>query len=422
MKNKKLLILLILMVIFPMNVFADDNGIQCVNIDNKTLHKGDSFECNVLLVGYRGKFSEISGDFTIPDLLTCEVGSIGNNLSGDSSTSKFKLSGELVTDVPISLKCIVNKDVSEKINAQITVNNFKYVSENGETSTEKIRSNYIKIGKKEETTTSTTTKNRSILNGNSLLKSVTSDAEFTFSKYITEYDIQVLYSVKEVNFTYETNISSAKVTLAAADSTITSSGNKVNVLLEEVGKKSFDLIVKSDDGGETVYTFNVERLDKGEGLYDKTKDATLSKLELGNYNLNFDPKTLEYTITVDSSVDSISVSATPTVEGAVVAVSNNTNIKNGTKIIVAVTALDKETKQLYSITVNKTIDYTLAINSAIIGIGGILILFLVLKLIKVMNHKSKDDPIYKYKMKQKNANTQNITTSVNNNTNNQSNL
>ena len=287
MNNKRLFIFLLLMIIFHMNVFADNNGILCPSIDNKTLHKDDSFECSVLLVGYRGKFTEISGDFTIPDLLTCEVSSIGNNLSGDSSTSKFKLSGELVTDVPISLKCTVNKDVNETINAQITVNNFKYVRENGETSTEKIRSNFIKIGKKEETTTSTSSKNRSIENGNSLLKSVTSDAEFTFSKYVTEYNIQVLYSVKEVNFTYEKNMSNAKVTLASSD-TVSMNGNKVNVLLEDVGTKSFDLIVKSDDGGETVYTFNVERLAKGEGLYDKNKDATLSSLELSNYNIQFD--------------------------------------------------------------------------------------------------------------------------------------
>ena len=214
-------------------------------------------------------------------------------------------------------------------------------------------------------------------------------------------------------------------------------GNKVNVLLEEVGTKSFDLIVRSDDGGETVYTFNVQRLDKGEGLYDKNTDASLSSLQVGNYNINFNPKNLNYSITVDSSVETLAVSATSTVDGATVSVENNTNIQNGTKILIKVTALDKHTTQTYVVSVKKNVDQTLIINSIIIGGGALLILILVLRLIKVMNHKSKDDPIYKYKMQQKSkkgksgsiesavpqqAAPQPVENSVNNTTNNQSNL
>ena len=124
-------------------------------------------------------------------------------------------------------------------------------------------------------------------------------------------------------------------------------------------------------------------------------------------------KVVNYSIKVDSSVDSITVNATPTVDGASVVVKNNTNIKNGTQIIVSVTALDKNTKIDYVITVKKSLDYGLAINSGIIGGGALLILIMIFSLIKVLNKKNKDDPIYKYKMKQKG--------NVNNNTNNQSN-
>jgi hypothetical protein len=348
---------------------------------------------------------------------------------GTVSGNEFNLNGTTCGKEDFPLICKVTKEVSEDTSVQITIDNFKYKLDSKE-STEKLRSNLISLVKRKETTTTTTTKNRNILNGNSLLKSVKADTEFTFSKYITEYDIQVLYSVKEVNFTYEKNLESANVKLAATDS-VTMDGNKVNVLLEEVGTKSFDLIVTSSDGGETVYTFNVERLGKGEGLYDRNTDATLSKLEVGNYTINFDPKVTNYSITVDSSVEDITVSASPTVEGATVSVLNNTNIKNGTNIIVNVTALDKKTTQNYTITVKKNVDYSLVINGVIIGVGALLILILILRLFKVMNHKSKDDPIYKYKMQQKGkkgkTNTQpvatpEVTPNVNNNTNNQSNL
>ncbi len=423
MKNKKMIIIFLLMILIPINVHA-----YSINCGTSKYNYGDEFTCYIDGIDETKTYESLSGTYTIPDSLTCSVQKAKCGFNGTAGGSEFNLSGTTCGKEDFPLTCKVTKEVSEDTSVQITVDNFKYKVD-GKESSEKLRSNLISLLKKKETTTTTTTKNRNILNGNSLLKSVKADTEFTFSKYITEYDIQVLYSVKEVNFTYEKNLESASVKLAAADS-VTMSGNKVNVLLEEVGTKSFDLIVTSDDGGETVYTFNVERLDKGEGLYDRNTDVTLSKLEVGNYNINFDPKVFNYTITVDSSVDSITVSASPTVEGATVTVLNNTDIKNGTNIIVSVTALDKKTTKNYTITVKKSVDYSLVINSVIIGVGALLILILILRLVKVMNHHSKDDPIYKYKMQQKNkkvslntppAQAPEVTTNVNNNTNNQSN-
>ncbi len=428
MKKNILLIITLLIFIFPINVFAYD-----ISCGTSKYNYGDDFTCYIEGIDETKTYESLTGTFSIPDGLTCSLDKANCGFYGSANGLDFNLNGTTCGKEDFVLTCKVTKEFKEDTSVQITVDNFKYKIDGNE-STEKLRSNIITLSKKKETTTTSTTKNRNILNGNSLLKSVKADTDFTFSKYITEYDIQVLYSVKEVNFIYEKNLESANVKLAATDS-VTMNGNKVNVLLEEVGTKSFDLIVTSSDGGETVYTFNVERLDKGEGLYDRNKDVTLSKLEVGNYNINFDPKVTNYTITVDSSVDSITVSASPTVEGATVSVLNNTDIKNGTSIIVNVTALDKKTTQNYTIIVKKTVDYSLVINGAIIGVGALLILILVLRLVKVMNHKSKEDPIYKYKMQQKNNksknNTQPVVTSgatqpvvsnVNNNINNQSNL
>ncbi len=423
MKNKKMIIIFLLMILIPINVHA-----YSINCGTGKYNYGDEFTCYIDGIDETKTYESLSGTYTIPDSLTCSVQKAKCGFNGTAGGSEFNLSGTTCGKEDFPLTCKVTKEVSEDTTVQITVDNFKYKVDGNESS-EKLRSNLISLLKKKETTTTTTTKNRNILNGNSLLKSVKADTDFTFSKYITEYDIQVLYSVKEVNFTYEKNLDSANVKLAASDS-VTMNGNNVTVLLEEVGTKSFDLIVTSSDGGETVYTFNVERLDKGEGLYDRNKDATLSKLEVGNYNISFDPKVTNYSITVDSSVDTLSVSASPTVEGATVSVLNNIDIKNGTKIIVTVTALDKKTTQNYIVTVKKSVDYSLVVNGGIIGVGALLILILILRLVKVMNHKNKDDPIYKYKMQQKGKKgkvvtpvvTQETTPNVNNDTNNQSSL
>ena len=431
MKIKKLFIFLFLIVIFPSTVLAYD-----ISCDNGKYKYNDSFKCYINGIEENKNYESLSGNFTIPDTLDCSIEKAKCGFEGDLSGTSFNFSGTTCGKDDFVLACKVKKEISEDTTAQITIDNFKYKLDGNESS-EKLRSNLINLIKTPETTTTTTSKNRNILNGNSLLKNVEADIEFTFSKYITEYDIQVLYSVKEVNFTYEKNLDSARVTLAASDS-VTMEGNKVNVLLEEVGTKSFDLIVRSDDGGETVYTFNVQRLDKGEGLYDKNTDASLSSLQVGNYNINFNPKNLNYSITVDSSVETLAVSATPTVDGATVSVENNTNIQNGTKIFIKVTALDKHTTQTYVVSVKKNADQTLIINSIIIGGGALLILILILRLIKVMNHKSKDDPIYKYKMEQKSKRGKSESVesvvpqqvspqqvennSVNNTTNNQSNL
>ena len=393
MNNKKYFIIALLMIIFPVNVFAYD--FIC---DSGLYNNGDKFNCKITGLETGKSYEEVSGEITVPEILSCSINKQNNGFNGTSSGRSFNFKGIAQGEEVLNIECSVNQDISKESTTQLIIDSFT-TKVNGEESKEKLRSSLIKVGKKEVSTT-TTTKKRNIENGNSLLKSVTSDTDFTFSKYITEYNIQVLYSVKEINFTYEKNNSSSKVTLASSNK-VTMNNNVVNLQLEEVGKYSFDLIVKSDDGSETVYTFNVERLDKGEGLYDRTKDATLSSLSLSNYSINFDPKILNYKIKVNSDVDSITVNAIPTVDGASVVVNGNTDIKDGTNIVVTVTALDKSTKIDYIITVEKSIDYGLAISSGIIGGGVLLILIMVLSLIRVLNKKNKDDPIYKYKMKQK---------------------
>lgn len=393
MNNKKYFIIALLMIIFPVNVFAYD--FIC---DSGLYNNGDKFNCRITGLETGKSYEEVSGEITVPEILSCSINKQNNGFNGTSSGRSFNFNGIAQGEDVLNIECSVNQEISKESTTQLIIDSFT-TKVNGEESKEKLRSSLIKVGKKEVSTT-TTTKKRNIENGNSLLKSVTSDTDFTFSKYITEYNIQVLYSVKEINFTYEKNNTSSKVTLASSNK-VTMNNNVVNLQLEEVGKYSFDLIVKSDDGSETVYTFNVERLDKGEGLYDRTKDATLSSLSLSNYSINFDPKILNYKIKVNSDVDSITVNAVPTVDGASVVVNGNTDIKDGTNIVVTVTALDKSTKIDYIITVEKSIDYGLAISSGIIGGGVLLILIMVLSLIRVLNKKNKDDPIYKYKMKQK---------------------
>lgn len=89
----------------------------------------------------------------------------------------------------------------------------------------------------------------------------------------------------------------------------------------------------------------------------KEADCTLKSLEVseGNLSPNFSPTITKYTVDVPYSVDRIEVYAEASDETATVKVSRKTLEKAGvpTEIKVTVTAKDKESKLVYTITVNR---------------------------------------------------------------------
>lgn len=411
MKRLSKILVFIFLCILPIKVFAID-----LTCDGSTHEYGSPFSCYVDGLSANTNYDEISGTLSVPNEISCNIDKIDEGLTNSKKeTLEFSLSGTTKTTKPISFTCRVAKKLSEDTQAQISISDFTthIKNDNNDATTEILRSNRFMANKYVESTTVGTTKSRDVSNGYSLLSNVTVDKKvtndegnnFKFSKYITEYNnLQVTYDIKDITLTFTKNDGGAVVLPISTTNELESTANTVYTELK-IGVNSIDLEVTSEDGtAVTVYTFNIERLDKGEGLYNKNKDATLSRLELSNYKIAFKPDVYSYTITVDSDVTTVAVNAVSTVDGASVVVNNNTNIKNGTVIQIVVTALDGETKATYNVKVKKRVDMAFVIQAVIFTIGGFAILALVLFLIKTMNKRNKDDPIYKLKEKKKKQN------------------
>ena len=88
-----------------------------------------------------------------------------------------------------------------------------------------------------------------------------------------------------------------------------------------------------------------------------SSNAYLKTLRLNREGMTpvFNKNTLNYSITVDTSVNSIDVTVTPEDSNAKVNINGNTGLKSGNnKITIVVTAADNKTKKTYTINVSKT--------------------------------------------------------------------
>lgn len=83
-------------------------------------------------------------------------------------------------------------------------------------------------------------------------------------------------------------------------------------------------------------------------------NTKLSSLVLSSGNINFNKDTYEYSINVDSNVNSIDVTAIPEDKTSRVEILNNTNIENGSVIRIIVTGTDNSTSE-YKINVSKEV-------------------------------------------------------------------
>lgn len=83
-------------------------------------------------------------------------------------------------------------------------------------------------------------------------------------------------------------------------------------------------------------------------------NTKLSSLVLSSGNINFNKDTYEYSINIDSNVNSIDVTAIPEDETSRVEILNNTNIENGSVIKIIVTGTDNSISE-YKINVSKEV-------------------------------------------------------------------
>lgn len=171
---------------------------------------------------------------------------------------------------------------------------------------------------------------------NNYLKSLNvSSGDFTFNKKTLNY-----------SFTVPNEVTSLKVFAAAEDTKSTVSGVKTYNLKEGLNK--ITITVTAENKQTRTYTLQITRIVKN---ITKETNNKLESLEITNYQINFDPETTIYNLTIENEK---SLNITPKVQDSTssVVVNGNENLKDGSVIKLVVTAVDGSTKE-YIINISK---------------------------------------------------------------------
>lgn len=171
---------------------------------------------------------------------------------------------------------------------------------------------------------------------NNYLKSLNvSSGDFEFNKKTQNY-----------SFTVQNEVTSIKVLAVTEDEKSTISGAKTYNLKEGLNK--INIVVTAENKQTRTYTLQVTRIVKN---INKEVNNKLKSLEISNYQINFDPETTIYNLTIEneSSLDII-----PKVQDLTssVVINGNENLKDGSVIKLVVTAVDGSTKE-YIINISK---------------------------------------------------------------------
>lgn len=383
MKKINLLLMLFFITIFPQTVNAYE--LKC---DDKTHNFEDYFYCDVI-GDSKKNYDVLSGTITGNENVSCLFATAGNGLKNTSTDNKsFKLTGYAEDNVLAKYKCQIISKLAVPAESQVFINDFKY-HELGSTSNDEsmvLRSNYIKINKYSVTTTTKKDdKPRDTSNGNSLLKVlIDENVDFTFSRFKTEYNIEVLYEVDKLNLKYAPANQDAVVKVVG-DMNLRVGGNVIDIY-----------VTSPDNQSTTCYTLNIKRLARGEQIYYPESDATLASLTITGHALNFESQIFEYKLHLTSDIDAIEINAVPTYEDAVIDISKTTELVDGSLVTITVTSKDGSTTEKYKIRIQKDApkaDYTMYI---ILGLVVIAVLVMIVVFIKT-SQKRKADPLLSLK-------------------------
>lgn len=385
MKRLTKLMLLIVLTIMPF-VSASAFELTC----DEGIHEFEEFfYCRLNGATPNETYDTLSGTITNNEYVNCLRYTDGVGLVNQSTTDNKVLSytGKPTSENISTFRCQVIKKAEEDQQVQIFINDFKShtKSQIGEPSEEIVRSNYIKVAKYVEKTTTASTKPRDTSNSNSRLKALAEDnLNITFSGFITEYNAEVVYEVEKLDI---------KALPFNSDAFVRIMGNQTLT----VGLNVIDIYVTSPDGRAiTCYTLNVTRLNEGESVYYPESDASLKNLTVTGFSIGFKPEVSEYKIHLDNQTSKVEVNAIPTVDTATVNISDTNNLQNGSVISVTITSEDLSNETKYKIIITKDApkkDYTSYIVLGVLGILGIIVVVIII----YTNKKNKKDPLLRLK-------------------------
>lgn len=257
---------------------------------------------------------EVENNKITPDF---NKNTINYTLTVKKDVTSVKINATLESD-----KSSFNKGYGPRtVNLNYGVNNvlIKVTSESGATKTYT-----IKITREDDRSS------------NNYLKSLNvSSGDFTFNKKTLNY-----------SFSVQNDVTSLNVIATPEDSKSTVSGAKTYNLKEGLNK--ITIIVTAENKQTRTYTLQVTRIVKN---ISKEVNNKLESLEITNYQINFDPETTIYNLTIENEN---SLDIVPKVQDSTssVVINGNENLKDGSVIKLVVTAVDGSTKE-YIINISK---------------------------------------------------------------------
>lgn len=170
---------------------------------------------------------------------------------------------------------------------------------------------------------------------NTKLASLTlSSGNIEFNSDINEYEIEVESNVNSINVNAVPVDSNSKVDI---------SGNS-NIFNGSV----ISIVVTGSDGSTTQYKITVKKQEE----IKLSSNAKLKTLIINDYDIDFNSNKFDYTVIIDSDVTELDLTMEAENKNAKISdVSGNSNLKDGSKVVISVTAEDGVTVNKYNINV-----------------------------------------------------------------------
>lgn len=191
-----------------------------------------------------------------------------------------------------------------------------------------------KITKRYKTTTTTTTTTTQVIVNTKLSSLTLSSGNIEFNSDINNYEIEVDNNVNSINVNAVPVDSNSKVE-------ITGNSNITNGSI-------ITITVTGTDGSNTQYKIIVKKKEE----VKLSSNAKLKTLIINDYEIDFNSNKFDYTLIINSGVNELDLSMETEDKNAKISdVSGNSNLKDGSKVVISVTAEDGVTVNKYNINI-----------------------------------------------------------------------
>lgn len=343
-----------------------DGGTSSITIDQISFYDEDGIEESITKVTKSIRIASNNNDLSS---LSLSNGNIYPTFNKDTTSYSTQINANNVTIIAraSSNKATISGDIGTK-NLNYGNNNFNIIvtSESGNKKTYTI--SIVRPNNNNNDNTPIIKDNKS--NNNYLSNITLSTGNINFNKEILEYNVSVLYEVKDIDIIAVPEDSKSKVEI---------SGNKEL----KVGTNKITILVTAEDGSKREYIINVDRKNEDEKLSNNTN---ISKLTIDNYNINFNKDKLNYDLKIkyekklNINVELEDSTSTYKIQG-------NNNLNNKSIIKIIVTSADNSTKT-YTINIKN--------NDTIIKIAFVLLItvLIITNILRIILKKQKDSLKY----------------------------